>query len=264
MRALTKSPAIGEFTQGSIFNCLGSGNGYSEFGLVVTARCDIAQKKVSTVLCLPIKKMHDWINEVCRAEVLERSQKSLNSEINEILKSNKIPLNSIKIYGFDETLRVLQLKGAKKKDMDRLGEIKSTFDEGVLNPGLKVVKTNYNTIIDDLICNKKARFHFLERIIENEEPSGYVVDFASPICIPFEIISQVSFGLEAVRLRRIYSNFSGLFDFSEFDQVEVVSILNSPYIEHLMQRFTGFYSRIGTDDIAENDYMELKEKHEIR
>lgn len=63
-RDIFTEPIIGEITQGTIFNGAKSRMypGYHDvFGLVISPRCDIEQRKVPLYYYLPAIKMEDWI-----------------------------------------------------------------------------------------------------------------------------------------------------------------------------------------------------------
>ena len=64
-RDLYSEPVIGKITQGTIFNGAKSRRYpgcHSVFGIVISPRCDIEQKKVPLYYYLPAIKMEDWMN----------------------------------------------------------------------------------------------------------------------------------------------------------------------------------------------------------
>jgi hypothetical protein len=71
MRELLLYPTKDEFTQGSIFEGL-TISSYSLYtnGIIITARCDIANGKARNILCLPIYKASDWLNSPGREHTL--------------------------------------------------------------------------------------------------------------------------------------------------------------------------------------------------
>lgn len=127
----------------------------------------------------------------------------------------------------------------------------------------KQMRESYNKILEALWNNTRMDSHFIERICVNENPEGYVVDFTQPTTLYRTVVDELSLGLEKFRYERDVDGKYFSLDLSDLDQGEVISKIQAPFIELIMQRFTHFYSRIGTEDIADPDIKYLKETYEI-
>ena len=70
-------PNPGPMTQGTIFSgaVAEDYNGCETFGLVITARCDVANDKAETYNYLPVVRLNDWIHRDGRLILGERLQK---------------------------------------------------------------------------------------------------------------------------------------------------------------------------------------------
>jgi hypothetical protein len=263
MRPLTTEPIIGEVTQGAVFNCLRLDGDDSTYGLVISAKCDIAHRKSKTVLCLPLFRLEKWMADIGRLEILMQCGKAATNLVAEILSKYGVAKEALKIYGYDSTLSVLESKKINKADLDKLVLLRPYIEKNEIVPQLKAFKEANNKLLETLWRNTRADAHFLERIFPDEPAAGYVVDFTQPITIYRDVIDELSLGLEKYKYdREIGSRYSSL-KFGESEYGEFVSVIVSPYIEHILQRFTHFYSRIGTQDIAEHDLHQLKGKYEI-
>jgi len=263
MRPLVILPKVGELTQGAIFNCLRINNGANAFGLIVSARCDIVQSKCRTILCLPIFPLKRWMEEVGNAEVLDQAGKQIESISATLVEKYGMAGDSLEVYGFDAVIAVLMNKNVAKGDLDRLTQFKPYLVDKKLDFRIKAIKDAHSKILDLLWRNQRADTHFIERIHPNEQATGYVIDFNQPITQYREVLDEISLGLERyIYERGVDGKYSNL-DLGQLDQGEIVSILQSPFIEHVLQRFTHYYSRIGTKDISKEDLKNLKGIYEI-
>ena len=196
-------------------------------------------------------------------EVLSQGSKAVNKNISDILKRYGLSDDAFSIYGYDVSLAVLERKGINKVDKDRIEELRPFIESREIVKSARSFKDANNKILDAVVKNTRADSHFLERIHVDHPASGYVVDFTQPITLYREVIDELSFGLEKFTYERDKNGKYSSISFDALESGEIVSILNSPFIEHLLQRFTHYYSRIGTKDISEDDLMVIKGRYEI-
>lgn len=263
MRALTNEPVIGHVTQGVIFNCLHLVGDDKTFGLVISAKCDISHRKSKTVLCLPIFSLERWMEAVGKEEVLAQTGKGVSKSVADILFKYGVAKEALKIYGYESTLKVLEAKKIIKSDLDKLLLVRPYIENNEIVPQLKLFKEANNKLLDSLWRNTRADAHFLERIFLSEHATGYVVDFTQPITLYREVVDELSLGLEKFKYDRDAKGRYANLKLDSDECGEIISVIASPYIEHILQRFTHFYSRIGTQDMAEQDLHHLKGKYEI-
>lgn len=263
MREIIVTPSVGEFTQGAILNCLKTDEKNKAFGLVISARCDIAHRKSKTILCLPIYPLSEWMEKIGKPEILSSSKKQIERIYQQILASNNLSLRSFEVYGYERTIAALTAKGAKKQDIDEIEKLRPYLEKAQFIPKLKALKEAHNRLLDSVWRNVRMDSHFIERVQPDESVHGYVVDFTQPITLTRSLLDELALGVERFKYERDSSGVYAQIFLGELDQGEIISILKSPYIEQILQRFTHYYSRIGTSDIADNDLNNLKGKYEI-
>src|SRR4051812_2826386 len=83
------APKLGSLTQGTIFSCARAEDydGCRVHGLVITARCDIAQSKVPVFNYLPIVTLDDWIHRDGRSILCDRLRRSVIGQMKRVLRS---------------------------------------------------------------------------------------------------------------------------------------------------------------------------------
>ncbi|MBA4058235.1 MAG: hypothetical protein C0490_26195 [Marivirga sp.] len=263
MRELVGQPRIGKFTQGAIFSCLRINGAEPAKGLVISARCDIAHSKSKTVLTLPVFTLNRWIATIGVQECTAQAGKTVEQLASDVLVKYGLAKKSFEIYGYDRTVEALKAKRIVKNDFDKLNSFRQYLNEKKFDPTIKQFKEAHNKLLDSLWRNTRADTHFIERTNVDEPAVGYVVDFTQPITQYRDVLDELSFGLERYKYARDTSGKYSNLDFGEEEQAEIISVLQSPYIEHILQRFTHYYSRIGTKDIALSDLNILKGRYEI-
>ena len=121
---------------------------------------------------------------------------------------------------------------------------------------LKFVLSEKKSLCSTLIRNTENSIYFLEQINLKEVLEPYVIDLTEPISIPFFVAMKLTSGIN----ERNMDEQTNQYVTTEEKGITYISILNSPYIEHLLQKFSSFYSRIGTEDISKDASEILKEK----
>ena len=86
------NPRSNEFTQGTVFSCA-YGENYKNipvYGLVITARCDVAQEKTPVFSYVPVVSLASWILVDGAALVLDRVKADCLNTIRNFLKAEKL------------------------------------------------------------------------------------------------------------------------------------------------------------------------------
>lgn len=263
MRELIAAPNLGEFTQGAILNCLKVAEKQKTYGLVISARCDIAHRKSKTVLCLPVYSLAHWLDQVGKPEILSSSRKAIDAIHHRVLTKYGLSVSSFHIYGYEATIQALAAKGAVTKDLQEMEMLRPYLEHEQLVPQVKAVKEAHNRLLESLWRNSRMDSHFIERIQLHEPSEGYVIDFTQPITLGRSLLDELALGVEKYKFDRDTIGAYGQLFLGDLEQGEIISVLRSPYIEHILQRFTHYYSRIGTADIDMIDLSTLKGKYEI-
>lgn len=263
MRKITRSSEVGRFTQGSIFKYLKCISGDRLLGVVITARCDIALRKSRSVLCLPVYELSDWMDKFGKAEIFRQSEKQVSTQLGDILRRYTLSPRSLSVYGLGQVQRVLTAKGISEKDQEKVLSLSDFLLHRDGGSSIKCVAEARKKLFDELVGNRKADVHFFERVYPNEPAKGYVVDLSEPVCIRLDALEDIAKGLEYQTYQRERDGkYFGL-DVDEGCAGEFVATINPPYVEHLLQRFSHLYSRIGTENISNNDLEGLRAAYEV-
>jgi hypothetical protein len=83
------TPRLGVLTQGTVFACAVAEDyvGCHIHGLVITARCDVSQKKAAVFNYLPVVSLDDWIHRDGRLLLCDRVLKNIAGRMRGCLKS---------------------------------------------------------------------------------------------------------------------------------------------------------------------------------
>lgn len=244
MREIITLPSVEEFTQGSIFEGLKVNDDSSENAIIITARCDIANEKARNILCLPIYKATDWLrvhgDEIIFRRVEDRLHKKLETE----LKKFKISIDVLDVYPIEIIIRKIN-ENAGKIDTKEIKKLLNMYSHKKCDYSLDFVIAERNNLSSTLIRNTENSIYFIEQVYHDKVLEPYVIDLTEPISIPFSIAVKLKNGIN----KKNYNSLDAQYLKIENNEITYVSVLNSPYIEHVLQKFSSFYSRIGTEDI---------------
>lgn len=233
-------------TQGTIFNCAycASYPNNETLGLVITARCDIANKdKVKFYNFIPAIPFEIWREKELLPLIKKQVFKNLDHQYSELLAKASFSKVNIKTYGFDRIYDVIvEKKSLNQKQIDRLNSVKEKIN-------CLEQKSSYSQL---LIHFREEATRILCDIIENKNPDYFFID------------DVLGYNSVLVNLREIYElnlpTANKIPNGIELDNNEshpglnlnipnkfcsIVGQLKSPFIELLMQRFTNNFVRVG-------------------
>lgn len=256
MRELIRHPSAGEFTQGSIFEGLKvNENNSSTIAIIITARCDIANGKARNILCLPIYKAAEWLKKQGDEIIFRKVEGKLRNKLELELKKFNISIEILDTYPVEMIIRQIT-KNAGQKNTEEIKKLLNMHVQRKCDYSLDFVineKKNFNS---SLIRNTESSIYFIEQVHHDEILEPYVIDLAEPISIPFSIATKLKNGISKRNIDDLDKQYVTI----ENTEISYISVLSSPYIEHLLQKFASFYSRIGTEDIDRDASNYLKEK----
>lgn len=263
-----------DLTQGALVSGLrlpryGSGS-YS--GFLITARCDLAHVRTDTVNLLPIVPLAEWIRfDGCIVILLARLL-ALDSRIDEIAETLPPALRSIigsdwKV-GYD--LFIADSPDIPANTKQRLRACVEEYDalHRILNASGDSPSAIANAIATDpvfrdlvaretpkkisaLLENKILDAHFLPVIRPNEPLAngpGYVILFRQILAIPGALLPALKAGLaspdDLSEPLRAPAAQSLVFP------AELVANVTSPYVEHILQKFSNVFARVGVTDCS--------------
>ena len=251
MRQFYKSyKMVRALTQGSIINnCLA--DSYSKklnvYGLIITPRCDLAHEgKVSTIHYLPIVEFEDWI--CCDGEdyLYSRWSSNVKDKFYKACDKYQMP-NDLADFSLYEIM-------AKRLIAD-----KSQLNGFLEKADLFFCSSTRHKAFSDYIHSSKTHDTLLKNLIEDKLPAYYLIEDwevarAKPKIvllrelkrISYETGQKISVGMNASEMNRSYDELKYTSINSEL--YHICAEVNSPFIEHIMQKFTHNFCRIGVDD----------------
>lgn len=169
----------------------------------------------------------------------------------------------MRVYGLEETLNVIKTKNAKAEEIEKIAILGSFLETGELTSKIKAVSEAHTNLITSIFKNLRSDTYFIERLQDSLPVEGFVVDLLAPISIPYETAIDISKVITSQKYNRDANTKYANLLITNTESASVISNLNSPYIEHLLQKFSSLYARIGTTDISKADLEILRSLHEI-
>lgn len=253
MRELLNHPCKNEFTQGSIFEGLKIAGNYAVKGMVITARCDISNEKSRNILCLPVYPLSEWILSHGDEIIFRRVNKKLRAKITFELAKYDSLMEIVDTYPADNFIK--SLMAVNENVPDDLVSMIYMYKNEKCDFSLDFVKAARKELVKSVLRNTEPSIYYIEQVYLNEVLDSHVIDLTDPFSIPNNIAKSLCSGMTD---RRSPPDADRYFILSS-NAICYISVLTSPYIEHVLQKFSYYYSRIGTDDICEDSMKILEE-----
>ena len=280
-----------KYTQGSILYGLRSQyyDGIKCYGVIITARCEIAQNKSKIIHLLSAISLHDWVcTELFSRAFNDYLHNDILGPINQWARESGLDFDTLLAFGPEKVLINIKAdEKLKKRNFDKLEQsvhkwkawseltehcsIKDRIK--LLNGDLSKRKS---AILKDLLCERfPNEFCFLPhkaKIGQNEiMTDGIVVNLKDIIQISLEeietiakngfdyaeISKQENGNLELQRLNSKYF-LECSSDFVIFD-----GRIASPWIEHLLQNFSSAFARIGIDTLSNTELSAFCDSYQV-
>ena len=255
----------GRITQGDLIEGL-STFGYEDsrcFGLVITARCDLAHSKTSFINYLPVVPIEEWLTRSgWRSPVQTAVSDLLNTLVNELNKlkvqDSGYIIDLLKTYGPEDALNAVGPSPNPRivTLIDDIGSCLKCLNDMAnmtLRVGsVKVVKEAVQKFLGKVIGRELADVHYLPVQLGGERQIDCVVLFRHVHGFIVENLERLApvLGPPAVT--------------SKVSHLGRVARVISPHIELIMQRFSLVFCRVGTPDGPSPEpsgiYERIKEK----
>lgn len=265
---MIKVPKLGELDQGAVFSCgfAEDYRGCSTYGLIITARCDIAQGKAPVYNYLPVVQFDDWIHRDGREILSTRARQqvlgSLRGQLRNAGFSGKIlevetPRHVCDtLFSVDATDRETKKRGesflraVEKYELTERSKL-SQPEEGHVVDVAEIFGGLRTSLINELVHQNLTGYYFLSRIDPDENDLGYVVLLREIRHIPRRLAICIGEGIDKEQCENLISENSlmaGRLAFDVLDFAMPVGQVTSPHLEHLMQVFSLLFGRIGIPD----------------
>lgn len=269
-----------ELNQGSVLYGLRSDRypGIPCYGIVITASCDIANSKVSKIYCLIGVDAKQWFcTEYGYRQAYSQKITSSFKDFKHICDRFSLDATSLSSFTTEEVHLVVQANISQKTDQQKILEEYQKFSK-YSPPHMndekrkQCIQCDPKPVISFLKDIEKERiFHYFylpksTYLKESSEmDSGLIIDLQEISFLSMDDAKQiVRQGIDNLLLcqqslqtcDRLRTNF---WLENPDDFVAVEGNIISPWREHLMQRFSRDFSRIGLDGATEQDYKKLAE-----
>ncbi|WP_159236643.1 hypothetical protein [Raoultella terrigena] len=263
MRETVSLYGKGEFTQGSVFSGLETSAGNPCMGIIITARCDLEHRKLNKIVCLPVYRFLDWMTLYGDDDIFEKSKSDVIQQLDALLVKYGLSYDSFRVFKSTEVIRILTEKRIKKADQDKIEQFSSFLENKKLKCGVKSVLENEKKYLESLFNHSKANVYFIEGLL-GDTSEAYIIDLGEPITLSIQVIVDIDKILYFQKYNRKKNTLYKNLHINESEESKFFSTLNSPYAEHLLQRFSQFYNRIGTEDISSDILSIIKDIYEKR
>lgn len=234
-------------TQGSIINCCVADN-YHDCqvnGIVITPRCDLAHDgKVSFVHYLPIIDFKDWILKDGKDYLFARWFDNKKSKFEKQCKQYSIPSNISSKDSYEKmAAAVIKVKNNYSSFMDSVNAyFGAKMDSAAF---LKYIKGKdaKNILIDNLSKDSLPAYYLVEDW-EKDSHSYKIILLRELKRIGYKTATLISKGVKANMVNQRNDDLR----FIDEQQCYIQTQVASPFIEHIMQRFSYNFCRIGVDD----------------
>ncbi len=259
-REIFTSPVIGRIDQGYIF-CGGTSELYQDcdvLGIIITPRCDLAHDKTDEVYYLPIVHFKDWKNKEFPQLFCKKLLKDAEEKLEKALKSVSISPSIVQRFQEKDIDDIIKYYNLPKTDtqniqkyLNTISQVKQysvTKDLQLFEEILDNNKGFRKTIINDLIQNKLVNFYVLES--KDDDGDYYIVRMRELQRIQTTIFRRMANGITFYDLTEAELKQNDIKIINpDDDLICPILVLKSPFIEHLMQCFAQWFSRIGIEDI---------------
>ena len=260
-RVMVHPAKLKSITQGSIFNFARSDDfTCSALGMVISARCDLAQKKQEKFIYVPLAKAKDWIDTILVPKMTEELKKSTLGDLRNILKQNNESERAIDTFGPEYCIDLVEKTKEKTRYNEKLNllrKITACLDTEEYDKTL-IARKALTSRIDEVIANKVEGYFFIDQVIDyqnHEELGSYIAMLGEPRPIHKNTALKISEGLDHSLIIPGDSEYDSISK-TNGEMSYILCNLKSPFIELALQRFSNLYSRIGIEDHS-NDLKEL-------
>lgn len=261
-------PVWSRIEQGTIFSNVVAENyvNCEVYGLVITARCDLAQAKASVINYIPLVPFRDWGSRDFAMLLCTQLRKDAIGKFHEVLREHGLrdtllvtqKPRAILDKCFDTTSGGQSGKRAERckaiveqlDDLERIGSqaIATPTDLDTLH---KMAPKGAEAMVTKCIGQQLSGYYFLPTADPSAEPTGYVALLREIYHLPTSLALAVASGLDKDRHEQFCREHRDVKDrlrLGPEDLAMPVGTVRSPHLEHLMQVFSHLYGRIGLED----------------
>lgn len=261
-----------KITQGTVINGIRSPK-YDDvdcYGIIITARCDLAQSKVNKVFFLTGVPLLQWTCSKAGFEiVIKEYRNQIVTNIKNEIQKYELDWDTLKKFDNDdfeliveESIKKNNIKDKIKQNMAIYRKINSTNltadqrKEILSEPDPPKKLKEY---IKKVSCGSITHYvHIPASGMELEISSdGLIIDLQELDYFPYNWVKNIENGELDITFPDLVET-----DRDEYDKVFHIidkdgyayhcTNIKSPWIEYILQRFTNLFARIGVDNLSDN------------
>lgn len=244
------------------------------YGVIITASCDIAQQKVSKLYYLLAIDAKEWFcSKFAYPQVYCSKIEGLQKKFYATAEKYNLNADSLLCFSKEEVTHIIDEEISRKEQREK---ILSQYNDLLLysDPNIsdeqikKAIKSDSNPVVEFLSRvgrGEVLHYYYLPQTAyqKNEvRHKGLIVDLqeighvtlSDALKIQTTGIDYLALPEDPLLRERLKSNF---WLESEDDFIAIEGNIESPWREHLMQRFSHGFIRIGLDGATKTDYENL-------
>ena len=236
------------------------------YGIIVSARCDVANCKVRRLYYVIGVDVNDWIvTEEGFSHVLDSKLKEVERKICEAVRKAGLDPETLLDFDEDSVKKVLAVETDKQtaETILRLHYDYCQYFTKDLKKRRELIKANLKSVraqLKEINKGKQVHLYYLPQAayMDKEELlKGLIVDLQELEAISIADAEMLEKGQIDRKLREFdktdhYNSFCWLEAEDDFTAIDCQ--IKSPWCEHLMQRFSNSFIRIGLDGPSDKDF----------
>ena len=245
------------------------------FGIIITASCDIANCKVSKLYCLQAVSAKEWFCTECGYnQVYEQKIKNSLKNFETVAAQHGLDAASLQLFSREEVMQIIDSEVSKPKDRSTVQKAYDQFcvycrPEMAHEDREKAIRSDTKpaiSFLDKVGKSEIFHYYYLPKVayLESEEKDdGLIVDFQEIESLSMkDALTIVTPGIDHLLLphypKEEQERFKKMFWLtSDDDFVGIEGKISSPWREHLIQRFSHSFARIGLDGATSEDHTKL-------
>lgn len=239
------------------------------YGIIVSARCDVANCKVRRLYYVIGVDVNDWIvTEEGFSHVLDSKLKEVERKIYEAVRKAGLDPDTLLCFDEESVKKVLAVEtdAQTAETILRLHYDYSEYFTKDLKKRRELIKANLKSVraqLKEINKGKQVHLYYLPQAAymdTKEMLKGLIIDLQELEAIPIADADALEKGLIDRKLRgfgklEYYNRFCWLDKDDDFTAIDCQ--IKSPWCEHLMQRFSNSFIRIGLDGPSDKDFDKM-------
>ena len=252
-------------TQGTVITSIRSQKykNQSCYGIIISARCDIANNKISKIYYLEAVSLEDWIVSETGFKMITKSTLgNINSQIESILKKANLSWDTLKRFNKEDFETVVTNEIKKPSDLTKSIELFKKYREynDCITPFeerkilLQDNKKNLERTISDISNGKHSHFSYIpENALNSNIQHGLIVDLQEVDYFDMNTVNDlINCAIDNENLtldKKTKEKYNNKFSLDiEPGYAIALCVVKSPWIEYLLQHFSNSFARIGVDN----------------